>query len=258
MYQSRPGGLFKHIDFMILDLFCIWLVLWIAHFLRVGSMNMLRSYAYRSLFVIIALVHICVALFTASYKDILRRSRLREFAAVCEHVASVMVVTLMFLFFIKVTDDLSRMVMVSLIVFSVGALWCERLLWKKVVHHRLRTNPRLLLLVADRAGAKRIIARVQRSLDISVEGIVLTGGKNSGSIQGVPIVAEADGMEDYLRNHAIDEVIFSAHQDKPLQDSMIRKCRLMGLTIHTEMEISNEMPEVRYEENIAGITVMTG
>ncbi|MCD7814157.1 MAG: sugar transferase [Lachnospiraceae bacterium] len=260
MYQKNPSSLIKHIDFMILDLICFLISIWLAYAIHMNQWEIWESQLYRSLMIIIALVHICVSAFDSNYKNILRRGYLKEFTAVIRHVALVISVMLILMFFQKSLDSLSRIVVAYTAVFSLAVIWLERTLWKKFIHHRLAKNPRFLLLVTDLAGAERILNQFEdQMLDFQVNGIALVG-ENPGRIKEVnevPVVANTETLIDYLMKSATDEILFSIPQNTQLPPELIRECSLTGITIHLEITTSDELSETRYEEDIAGVTVMT-
>ncbi|MCC8102651.1 MAG: sugar transferase [Clostridiales bacterium] len=260
MYQKNPSSIIKHIDFMILDLVCFLISLWLAYYIRIGDWEIWESQTYRSTLIIIALVHICVSIFDSSYKNILRRGYLKEFIAVIRHVALVVVVMLVLMFFQKALDVLSRMLVAYTAMISLLLIWSERTLWKKFIHHRLAKNPRYLLLVTDQAGAERILEQFQdQMLDFQVKGIVLVGEKANKvkTIQGVPVVADTNTLTDYLLKTVVDEILFSVPRESSLPPDLIRECSLMGITLHLEIISSDELAGARYEEDIAGLSVMT-
>ncbi|MCD8104305.1 MAG: sugar transferase [Lachnospiraceae bacterium] len=213
-----------------------------------------------------------------------------------KHVAFVIAVMLILMFFLKIFDTPSRMVIAYTTVISLIVIWTERTIWKKFIHHRLKKNPRLLLLVSDRNGAERILQQFQdQMLDFQVKGIVLTspeaesgrtatfnaartesgrsatpsaartesgmpaisGAAQTHTIYGVPVVATTDTLMDYLLKTAIDEILFSIPSGVKLPPDLIRQCSLTGITLHLEVIASDELAEARYEEDIAGLTVMT-
>ncbi|MCD7885236.1 MAG: sugar transferase [Lachnospiraceae bacterium] len=338
MYQKSPSSIIKHIDFMILDLISFLISFWLAYFIHLDSWMIWTDQTVRSILIIIVLVHICVSIFDSAYKGILRRGYLKEFIAVVKHVALVIAVMLVLLFFMKVSDAMSRMVVAYTAVISLLVIWFERTLWKLFIRNRLAKNPRLLLLVSDQAGAERVLQQFQdQMLDFTVKGIALisedvcqkneavsktagttperataaaaetsgqeeaaaTAEKTSGrkeaavtsvtapgrekailsgtadpgqekmglsagkdswqgkTISGVPVVATTDTLIDYLLKTAIDEILFSVPSGIKLPSDLIRQCSLTGITLHLEVTASDELAEARYEEDLAGLTVMT-
>ncbi|MCD7833555.1 MAG: sugar transferase, partial [Lachnospiraceae bacterium] len=245
---------------MILDLVCFLISIWLAYAIHLNQWEIWEAQIYRSLIIIIALVHICVSAFDSNYKNILRRGYLKELVAVMKHVAIVVSVMVILMFFLKSLDSLSRTVVAYTAAFSLAVIWLERTLWKKFIHHRLAKNPRLLLLVTDCAGAERILNQFEdQMLDFQVNGIALIGENPARvkRVNGVPVVANTDSLIDYLMKSATDEILFSIPQNTQLPPELIRECSLTGITIHLEITASDELSEARYEEDIAGVTVMT-
>ncbi|MCD8335928.1 MAG: sugar transferase [Lachnospiraceae bacterium] len=260
MYQKNPSSIIKHIDFMILDLVCFLISLCLAYYLHIDGSQIWESQTYRSILIIIALVHICVSIFGSSYKNILRRGKLKEFTAAIRHITLVVVVMLVLMFFMKSLDNLSRVVVAYTAIISLLLIWTERTVWKKFIHHRLAKNPRYLLLVTDQKGAERILQQFQdQMLDFQVKGIVLIGENISRikEIEGIPVVANTDTLTDYLLKTVVDEILFSIPQETKMPSELIRECSLMGITIHLEIVSSDELASARYEEDIAGLSVMT-
>ncbi|MCD7866934.1 MAG: sugar transferase [Clostridiales bacterium] len=245
---------------MILDLVCLVISVCAVYYIHIGRRDIWSTQTYRSLIILGALVHICVSVFDSNYKNILRRGYLKELIAVIKHTALVLAVLLILMFFLETQEDLSRMVIVYTAVISLCLTWAERTIWKKYIHHCLKKKSRLLLLVSDQAGAKRILKKFENHmLDFQVKGIVLIGEEKNGieEISGVPVVAQTDNLIDYLLKTAVDEVLFSVPQNIQMPSDLIRECSLTGITVHLEIGFSDGLSGARYEEFIAGLTVMT-
>ncbi|MCD7746480.1 MAG: sugar transferase [Lachnospiraceae bacterium] len=252
---------------MILDLVCFLLSLFLACAIRLNNGDIHSLDTYQNLFIIIALIHICTSIFDNNYKGILRRGYMKEFFAIIRHIAVVFAVMLVLFFFLKASEDLSRLVIIYAAIISLFVIWIARTLWKKYIHHRLEKNPRLMLLATDLAGAERILSQFRdHMIDFTGKGIALIdSGGDSGfasddrpeAIDGIPVVAGADTLLDYLRANAVDEILFSVPQTSAIPSEMIRQCSLMGITIHLEIISSDEMGGARFEEDIAGLAVMT-
>lgn len=258
MYQKKAGSQLKHFDFMILDLLGFLLSLWIAFSLYNYSWKILGTETYRGLIIILSLIHICVSMFDNTYKGILHRGKLEELSAVLKHVMIVVAVMLVIMFFLKKSDALSRAIIAVMAVTALVIICTERSLWKAYIQHKLSRNPRLILLVSDISGAKRITAQFQgRMLDFRVKGIVLIGDIKTNSVNDIPVVADADTLIDYLLKNAIDEILFSVTDSSAMPPELIRQCSMMGITIHLEMASIEELSETRYEEKLAGLTVVT-
>ncbi|MCD7956963.1 MAG: sugar transferase [Lachnospiraceae bacterium] len=231
-----------------------------AYVIHINQWEIWESQLYRSLIIIIALIHICVSAFDSNYTNILRRGYLKEFTAVIKHVALVIGTMVILMFFLRTLDTLSRMVVAYTAFLALILVWLERTVWKKYIHHRLAKNPRLLLLVTDQTGAERILDQFQdQMLDFQVNGIALVGENLNEikEVRGVPVVADTESLKDYLLKSATDEILFSIPSNTKLPPDLIRECSLTGITIHLEITSSDELAGAKYEEDYAGLAVMT-
>lgn len=191
MYRKSPVSWSKHVDFIIYDLLILQMAFVIAYFIRQGSVHVYQDSAYRMMSVIIALIHLCVSIFTESYKNVLRRGYMVEFFASVRHVLIVVAGEVFFLFFTKSSVSYSRLNLAYFIITSICLMYTWHCIWKKVlVKNLLKTKEKhILLLVSDekRAAATLDIMEKQLMLDYTVCGVVLTDGNGDvKKIHGVP------------------------------------------------------------------------
>lgn len=275
MYRKRPGSLIKHIDFLILDLLCLLASLLLGFYFRQNNMRLWGQEAYRSAFLLIAMMHILIAVFGSAYRGVLRRGPLEELVAVFKHIGLVLSFTVILLFFIKASDILSRLVIVYTWLLSFLTVYAERLLWKQILKRHMKSTSRQLLLVAGRENAERVLKKLKkRMLDFEVCGVVLLGEEDVGEqaawndaaaspaastqyILDVPIVAKAEELPAYLAANVVDEVLLSISEREALPKALLHDCALMGLTVHIEYAVLDDLPGARYHEQIAGIDVLT-
>ncbi len=76
MYENSENSILKHLDFMVFDLICLIGSLWLALFLHLHVLNPFGSNIYTIVAILITLSHVCLALFSSGYKNILRRGYL--------------------------------------------------------------------------------------------------------------------------------------------------------------------------------------
>lgn len=251
---------------MMLDLICMLVSMWIAYFIRHDSWYMWRNSAYRIICVLLVVVHICVVYLQSNYNGILRRGYLKEIVSVFRHDVVVMAVLLILVFFMQTGDILSRITIAYMFVISLFLMWIVRSLWKKCLNHQMSRNLRQVLLVSDLMETERILRRMEGQMtDFEVKGIVLTDEKYSAEnsapseICGVPIVADASALTDYLMQNTVDELLFASSGENGVMSDLILACSRMGITIHMElMTVLDHLPGVSQVEEMGGITVLTG
>ena len=74
MYRKKSRGWYKHKDFILIDLICLFLSLLIAHLIRNGSVQSLfRVGIYRNMISFVILADLFLIIIFESYKGVLRR-----------------------------------------------------------------------------------------------------------------------------------------------------------------------------------------
>lgn len=77
MYRKKSRGWYKHKDFILIDLICLFLSLLIAHLIRNGSVQSLfRAGIYRNMISFVILADLFLIIIFESYKGVLRRGAL--------------------------------------------------------------------------------------------------------------------------------------------------------------------------------------
>ena len=71
MYKKRSSSWMKHLDFIIQDIFCIQIALFVAYIFRNGLRNPFLETIYQQMMVIVTITDIVIVFFAQSYKGIL-------------------------------------------------------------------------------------------------------------------------------------------------------------------------------------------
>ena len=80
MYKRQRKGWSKHLDFIVLDLVCLWASYILAYFLRNGNIKSLfTNRFYVNIGIVLTIIDLLVVLLFNIMHDILRRGRFREF-----------------------------------------------------------------------------------------------------------------------------------------------------------------------------------
>ena len=94
---------------MLFDLFYLQIAFVLAYYLRQGSIHVYQDALYRTMAVMIGLAHVCVSVFTESYKDVIRRGYMVEFFDTAKHMLLILSAEIAFLFFTKSGEGFSRL-----------------------------------------------------------------------------------------------------------------------------------------------------
>ena len=118
MYKKRPQGWIKHLDFIMLDLVCLWAAFMLSYAIRMGNFHFLSKAANRSLGLEILLSDIGVMIIFNTFKNVLKRDVYKEFSVTLKQVCLMEAVVIVYLFTIKESVTYSR-----LIVYMLGGFY---------------------------------------------------------------------------------------------------------------------------------------
>ena len=223
MYERNIRSWMKHLDFILLDLISIALSFAIAYLIRNGNRGLLEDASYRSYFLVFVGFHILIAFFFRSYSNVIRRGYLEEIREISKQNMILIICISVYLVF-------TTLVMIAL-----------RCIWKHVVRSKLNKpeNQSQLLVVSTVSQAEACIAGLQRDRyqPFHIAGMVLMDkAQKNASIGGVPIVADADSLMEYVRLHVVDQVLIQAGQATDKIRAMADQFLDMGVVVHLGLE----------------------
>ncbi|MCM1167928.1 MAG: sugar transferase [Ruminococcus sp.] len=250
MYKKNISGFRKHLDFILIDLFCLELSFFVSTGIRNGfRFNILDSDLYRTVAIMLGASCLFCASYLDSMKNILKRGFGRELYTGAMQSAGVLLLTNLFLFMIKQGGSFSRIVL-----FLTAALYCAsslvmRCLWKRLLLRRNKLAPSKLLIVSN-----------LNDTDNMIESIKADKTKNY-SICGVArLDADPDGNEiaDIVCREWVDEVFICLSDSSAAPTALIDKLISTGVTIHIAIPDICTVPINRcIIEKVAGNTAIT-
>ena len=264
MYKRSSDNWTKHLDFMLLDLFCVVFSFVLAYLIRHGFELVYAVELYRNILVVLALVHFLVVFFNSSYQGILRRGYWKEFLAVLRHNLYLIAFLLFYLVITQTSYDFSRVILLLFPLINILMMYAIRLLlkaWIKKFGNRLQ-ECRALLVITSETIASETLERLKENQYGSfwITGVVLSDGDKAPSeINGVPVVAKISDVLDYIRINWVDEVFIRVPNKDSLPEKLIQGLSETGLTVHISL---NQFASTGYQnqsvERLGGYTVLTG
>lgn len=262
MYRIRKTSWGHHIDFMLLDLICLWAAFFVTVFIRNGMVDVFHDPDVLEVGIVLALMHFCVGFFFESYKSVLRRGALQEFKYAIQHVSLMMAGMFAYFFIVKRADHFSRFVLLALWAEGIIILLLARTAWKKMLQKRMETDAgdRNLFLITR----KNRVAETLEVLEKHSSGVyhivgmcMLDDEIGGGTIQGIPVVTRGKGVDDFTRECAVDEVLLDLQDDVEIQKETERFLE-MGITVHQCLtRVSKENVHTKTVENFGGYTVLS-
>ncbi len=263
MYQKGLYGFIKHIDFLILDLFCLNISFVIAVFIRSGCI--LNPYSGNKLSYALALTVImlvCTKLIHA-YKNVLKRNVFHELLELSK--LTILVFLLMF-FLVAVlrnnaTDKAKLILFMTAGIFFVVS-FTFRMILKRIVLFRIkRTHGSLMLVVTTSNIAEKVVntLRSNETATRTIAGLVIVDKDLTGKkIKGVPVVANVDNAADYVCRRWMDEVFINIHSEEFFPHTLVEQFETMGIVTHTRIASANALSENGHIiEKMGSYTVIT-
>lgn len=262
MYERNTRGWVKHLDFIFLDMLAITAAFFLAYGLRIGAVSLFQNPDYRSFYAVIIGFHILVAFFFRSYTSIIRRGLIVELQSVLKHNILLMGCVLVWIVFTKHTVVYSRLLLLYFSAFDCVFMMLFRTLRKSMVRKQLMTSGKgseLLVVTTDGMAARCVEALTRdpyQSYDIS--GIALLDKDSCGrKISGVPVVADAESLMEYVKGHVVDEVYIRTELMGENVNQLARQLLDMGIVVHFDLEAAFEGLPHKQVHQIADRTVVT-
>ncbi len=264
MYWEKNSWV-KHLDFMILDVFCMEGSLGLAYLLRdsIGA-GVIAQRLYIVMAVVLLLTNLTVVLFNESYGSILRRGYFKECKAVFTHVSLVVLIALLILYLTKNLSHYSRMIFLTMWVLYLGSTYIVRCLRKWMLLNKGKNNggkgSRSLLVVARESQVEVILENIQKNNfgHLSIQGVALLDNYSPPeTVGGFPVVAGTDSILEYIRTHWVDGVFVDYVSGNRDITRIVSGCWQMGVTVHLKIGDELFLGEGQQMERLGGYMVLT-
>ncbi|ELB45976.1 TPA: sugar transferase [Enterococcus faecium] len=262
MYRKNSSGWSKHIDFILLDLFCVQLAFYISYVMRQGDWNPYVIPIYRHMAIFIELENLTLIFLFEAYKNVLKRGYYKEAVASIKQSFMLLLVCSLYLITMQDGNDYSR---VSLFIMGVvyGLLtYIIRVLWKGLLHHRMKNGEDVsLVIVTSQKIAKNVVRNLKEKNYgmYKLSGVIVVDRDMYGTtIGGVPVVANADNAAEYLLQNWVDEVFINVDESVPYPKELIARCSEMGLAVHMNLtKVSDSTRGKQFIGRVGDYTVIT-
>jgi exopolysaccharide biosynthesis polyprenyl glycosylphosphotransferase len=262
MYNQRPDGVFKHLDFIILDIISLHCALVLAYITRMGMTSPYTDRKYLSISIVISLIDLLIIFLTDAMKNILKRGYLKEASAVIKQMAMLEAAVALYLFTVKDSETYSR-----IIFYLMGILYCViTYMFRLIRKSQLRKNgivspEKSMVLITYKDIAEEVLKKISDEpfKTYTVTGLAIVDQDMTGKqISGVPVVSGLDRLMDNFCHEWIDEVFIVIPSSEPFPKEMINHLLEMGITVHFELAESHGLSGTNHVvEKIGGYTVLT-
>ena len=239
MYKKNSSGWFKHFDFIILDLLCVQLAFYISYVLRQGDWNPYVVPLYRNMAIFIELADIIVMFVFEAYKNVLKRGYYKELASSIKQAVMLVLLSSLYLITIQEGNDYSRIALFMMATIYGVLTYVVRLLWKCYLKHRMKTGGDSSLIIVTTSNiAEEVVKNVkEHNYEMwQINGVIITDKDMTGeSIEGIPVVSNAENAAEFLLQEWVDEVFINLEESAPYPKELVERCSEMGLTVHLNL-----------------------
>ena len=261
MYKKIKGGWSKHFDFMIIDLFALNVAFYLSYFLRFGLNNPAEHPIYKNFLLEIIVLHILLVFFSEPYSGILRRGKLQELKYSISYITKFMAIYLIYTFFIKRTQEYSRLSCTYFCIFGMITITLARILFKKCIGtwSKAPRKSQYLVIITTYHTASQIIKKFQENntfSEMQLAGLIITDQDAVGDcIDGVNVVASKDTLLEYIHKNVVDRVLFN--DMTPLVTDIVYQLVSIGVIVHLNVDFAySQLPNCTVEA-VGGFNVVS-
>ena len=232
----------------------------LAYMLRNGLSNPYSHLIYCNVAFILVVIDAGVLLLFESLKNVLKRGYYQEFAMTVKHV---ILVTTFYLFYIKRSEDYSRLALLYMTVLYLLVSYLTRILWKDQLKRKMRSSmKRSLLIITTKSMLDTVVYNI-RNFNYEmfhVAGVAVIDCDMVGHDCGdsITVVANADTVADYVCREWVDEVFVNLPDDAPYPEKLLNQLTEMGAVVHMKLaKTSNLIGEKKFVERLGIYTVLT-
>ena len=220
MYRKKSRGWYKHKDFILIDLACLFMALILAYLIRNGSVrNLFTLGIYRNVMIFVILVDLFLIILFESYKGVLRRGRYQELRSVIRQMILIELASGLYLFTVSGGHAFSRIILYLMGIFYVLLSYCTRIIWKKRLLHKMAEGgEHSLYIVTNYDLASKVIQNVKEHNynRYNINGLILIDKDMTGKeIAGVPVVADLNNASSFICQQWVDEVLINIDEEYP-------------------------------------------
>lgn len=249
---------------LIVDVLCIILSLFVANMIRHKTLSLGgKDSAYTITLFCLILCCVLYSTFMDYSRDFIKRGFYVEFLAITKMNMGLVIVATFSLFFMKASDDFSRLVLFYFAVVNECILYVFHWILKKYLRlylqkHRSKSK---VMVVIEQEYADKMLQKLLENTEYMYEmsaAVVWDADYTGRTIQEIPVVASRDNLMEVARQIALDEVfLYIPNEKKKEIEKLIHDFEEMGIICHYNIDVAGIDVKSRHVGEFAGYTVVT-
>lgn len=239
MYKFETKSWVKHLDFMLLDVLCVEVSVWLAFYFQQRSFDFYYDLTYRNLAVILLLVDIIVLVFAGTFKNILKRDK---HVCITEWLEQMVLVSAGTLFCLFLQDSVKsypkEMLWITVGIYAVLTLGVRHI-WKWILREKTRNSPKSsLVLLTSSTKIEEVLNQLSQHdyRQFHITGIAIYDRDMVGKkVQGIPVVADRNTVAMYICKNWVDQVLIVDDENDLCPADLIKEVGSTGVTVHQSL-----------------------
>lgn len=264
MYTRERTGWGKHLDFMLIDLFCLVAAFLIGFTIRFRGSFSDNINEYIVLLAVFVLSQFAVSIIINNLSGVLTRGWMVELGSVIILTLGMTGTTVLIFFLTHSTGMFSRLMILYMMIAFVVFDLLGRKGWRWV----LNNNPNFiknqqtmhsLVIVTKPEYAEQVlesIGEVSKRL-YNIRGFVFDKLDGVEYVAGIPVIGTTVTAIDYICKKWVDEILLCGMENNEELFSFYDACSQMGVVIHEMIPLQNVEKNKQFVEKIGGYTVVT-
>ena len=249
MKNKSLNGLFKHLDFIVLDIIGLQIAFFVSIWIRFGFINPFSNIVYGFEDLTLVISQLLIILFSNNYKNILKRSKTAEMVSVLFHATTALMLTVFIMYFSHLIGGIARAQVLYAYLIFIPLSFAGRQLNKQRLYKLDKSNPtkgkRSIALVTSSAVLEKAMENLtspDRYHDYFISGIFLLDNK-AEMFKGkynCEVFNFSDDALHKISHEWVDEVLIIEPDDTPSPKEFMNEIYQMGITLNYTMDLLNE------------------
>ncbi|MCQ2516054.1 MAG: sugar transferase [Saccharofermentans sp.] len=263
--DSRENSRAKHIDFILIDLFCVEVAYLVSIILRYGpetfsdllKPEFAQSFNdFRTVNVVLIAAYIVLMLFTGPHHGIVKRGHIAEIGRITLLNCEMIFVLIAFFFAAQISTVYSRLMIGYIFLIDIVLMMTLRTIRKLILRIKFLdgTESSGVLLVAQKDTAEDFVNTLIKNNSgfYHFKGIIFTDGFTENYYLGIPVIKEKEIL-DFVKETPINDVYMLTRAGGRLASQFIG----MGITVHRAMDLETPNMVNATINQIGNYTVVT-
>ncbi len=262
MHKRKSQGWLKHIDFILLDELCVFLVLAAAITIPSPAKEAYGEANYFGFLVRALEINLLLIIASDFLGTVVHNNDWTELKNTVRHGFYLLSFSILSMIIQDGEIICPTITLFLCYIAYVFLSYVTRILWRRFLfkHTRNQDTQKALLVVAHEKDAPEILHGLKEYSfgNYAAKGLVLIDREAKGeAVEGVPVVANLSDAADYICKSWTDEVLFFRSSQDARAQQLIESCCEMALTLHFYAPVQGVGEKKQTIERIAGFYVLT-